>query len=168
MTLKHTYLNEEIEKCLTIRKKDPDNHFNEGKLFAYEDCRTKFNSPVITIDNSSLTNRELFLYIATSLAFSPLLNGIEKNVKTSILKKVCKEFENLDYISDKDVYEIFHAVEFLRTKLGLALNKHIDQKSLGIATENILSNPELIEQTIKQIQNNPELIKLVQKTLQEK
>lgn len=168
MTLKDTYIKEQIEKCLIIRNKDPDNHFNEGKIFAYEDCLAKLTTPAITIDNTSLTDRELFLYISTSLAFSPLLVGLEKNVKTSILKKVCKEFENLQYISNKDVYEIFHAVELLRTPLGLALNKHIDSKSKSIATETVLSNPDLIEQTIKQIQNNPELIKLVQKTLQEK
>jgi len=106
------------------------------------------------------------LYIATSLALSPLLEGISKDKKTIILKKVCQEFK-CD-IANADVYEIFHAVEPLGMILGLILNKVIDVNSMSIARENILSNPELIEKSMKMIQDNPELIKKIQDTLSQK
>lgn len=121
----------------------------------------------LPITETGLSSREAFIYIATSLATSPLLDGIDKIEKTVILKKVCKEMD-LPFISNGDVYQIMHTVELFREKLGLALNKVLDVKTLDIARNNILSNPELVKQSMKLIEDNPELVKKIQKTLSEK
>lgn len=164
MVIKRELLENLIKECTEKLKNCHNAEFVNGKLFAYEQILAELNNEVIKIDSTSLTNRELFIYIAVSLAHSPLLIGIDPQQKQIILRKVCGEFDGMS-ITNGDVYEIFHAVEVLNVKLGLALNKHIDTKSLSIARENILSKPELIEETIKKIQNDPELIKMIQKTL---
>ena len=119
------------------------------------------------INKNSITTRELFIYIATSLSVNPLLDGLEKNTRTEILKKVCKEM-NLTSISNADIYQIFHTIELYRTDLGLALNKVLDTKSLDILRTEVLSKPDLIAQSMKMIQDNPDLITKIQKVLSEK
>lgn len=119
------------------------------------------------INESNLTDRELFIYISTSLATSPLLNGLDKSTRTQILKKVLEEM-NLNYISNGDVYEIMMTIELFRERLGLALNKVLDVASLSTIRNNVLSNPDLISQSMKMIEENPELISKIQKVLSEK
>jgi len=121
----------------------------------------------VPVNENTLTDRELFIYISTSLSFNPLLDGLEKTTKTKILKDVLKEMD-LKYISNGDVYQIMQTIELFREKLGLALNKVIDANSLSIVREKVLSQTELIEQSMKMIENNPELIKKIQKALSEK
>ena len=121
----------------------------------------------VPVNENTLSDRELFVYISTSLSFSPLLDGLEKSVKTTILKNVLKEM-NLKYISNGDVYQIMQTIELFREKLGLALNKVIDTNSLSIVRQNILSNPDLIQQSMKMIEDNPDLISKIQKVLSEK
>lgn len=162
MPVKVAYLENQIRGL-----KNRNDKFEQGKLFAYQDILKRVLDPIITIDKTSLTNRELFIYISTSLATSPLLEGLDQDTRQLILRKVCGEFKNMT-ITNGDVYEIFHAIENLNTKLGLALNKHIDVKSLSIVRDKILSKPELISQSMKLIEDNPDLIKSIQKTLSNK
>ena len=119
------------------------------------------------INESTMTDRELFIYISTSLAVSPLLGDMDKTARTVILKKVLKEM-NLNYISNGDVTQIMQTIELFREKLGLALNKSLSVDELGIIREQLLSSPDLIKQSMKLIEENPELIKKIQKVLSEK
>lgn len=119
------------------------------------------------INESTITDRELFIYISTSLAVSPLLGDLDKTARTVILKKVLKEM-GITYISNSDVSQIMQTIELFRERLGLALNKVLSVNENAIIRQQILSSPDLIKQSMKMIEENPELISKIQKVLSEK
>lgn len=119
------------------------------------------------INSSNITDRELFIYISTSLAMNPLLGKMDKTARTVILKKVVKEM-GITYISNGDVTQIMQTIELFREKLGLALNKSLSVDELTIIREQLLSSPDVIKQSMKMIEENPSLISKIQKVLSEK
>ena len=109
----------------------------------------------------ALTDKELFVHIATSIQFALSLGDLDKETKTRILIKLVEKFcPGLTYTEWRDV---FFAVEALKRPLAKELIKVVERKDYAKIADQHLKvfkySPEEYQKRMKNINIDIEEIK---------
>lgn len=109
----------------------------------------------------ALTDKELFVYIATSIQYALTLDDLDKETKTRILIKLVEKFcPALTYTEWRDV---FFAVEALKRPLAEELIKVVERKDYAKIADKHLKvfkySPEDYQNKMKDININIDEIK---------